>query len=597
MNRRSFLLTSGSAILSGTAVSDLQKPSLGLEFKLSGVPNKDPSNINSILVGFEKFELIPSYIDDSRDSTVEIKLDIRGEDPIKSETSVNLTNGQPTDRSDISEALPVIKNEITPQGNILSGDIIIKIDHPSVSDTYRKSFTISGSEIAFEKPVGEGSLVGWWPLNGKSGPAVDYSGSNNDGTHSGTIRNVAGRLGLSATSFDGSAEVELAQDSVLSPSDESRTVSAWIRPTNIIDSNVVYGRSHSDSGAGESLRSSSSSDKVSYVIGDGSNRNEVSSTKTLSDKVWYHIVGLRDTSDSEMRIYIDGTLDNTNEFSTLANMDNAGGLGGPYFISELQGGYDQHWIGDIQDLRVYNRALTDPEIQKMYDKASIDVAEPPGANESGVAHYQFEDNVTDSFSSNDGTNNGVSFVDGIRGQAGSFNGSDTITASSPLFDSGELTISQWIRWDGTVPQSFDPTIVNMDTSSNTIHNTIIDAVNGNKKFRGLVRVDSTRYTVFSESATPEDEWIFWCLTYNKDELKLYRNALPISTNSEPSGSVDNDQTGITMGNDYNGSNGFSGLMDDIRIYDKALSQDEIFQLYLYGTRGKDLRTYLNNDAI
>lgn len=300
MNRRSFLLTSGSAILSGTAVSDLQKPSLGLEFKLSGVPNKDPSNIKSILVGFEKFELIPSYIDDSRDSTVEIKLDIRGEDPIKSETSVNLTNGQPTDRSDISEALPVIKNEITPQGNILSGDIIIKIDHPSVSDTYRKSFTISGSEIAFEKPVGEGSLVGWWPLNGKSGSAVDYSGSNNDGTHSGTIRNVAGRLGLSATSFDGSAEVELAQDSVLSPSDESRTVSAWIRPTNITDSNVVYGRSHSDSGAGESLRSSSSSDKVSYVIGDGSNRNEVSSTKTLSDKVWYHIVGLRDTSDSEM---------------------------------------------------------------------------------------------------------------------------------------------------------------------------------------------------------------------------------------------------------------------------------------------------------
>lgn len=64
MKRREFLLASGSAILTGTAIGSLQRPALGLEFEISAVPSKKPMNIDSILIEFTNFDMTPTYLDE-----------------------------------------------------------------------------------------------------------------------------------------------------------------------------------------------------------------------------------------------------------------------------------------------------------------------------------------------------------------------------------------------------------------------------------------------------------------------------------------------------------------------------------------------------
>lgn len=55
MKRRPFLVASGSAILTGTGFSELQKSALGLDFEIENIPDKNPSNVDSILLDFNKF--------------------------------------------------------------------------------------------------------------------------------------------------------------------------------------------------------------------------------------------------------------------------------------------------------------------------------------------------------------------------------------------------------------------------------------------------------------------------------------------------------------------------------------------------------------
>lgn len=103
MERRRFLVASGSTILAGTALNSLQRPAVGLDFEISTVPNRKPSDVDSILIEFTNLEITPSYLDDSEDLGIKIELDIDGKDPItKTVSSLSFTNNQTIDSSYIS---------------------------------------------------------------------------------------------------------------------------------------------------------------------------------------------------------------------------------------------------------------------------------------------------------------------------------------------------------------------------------------------------------------------------------------------------------------------------------------------------------------
>ena len=95
---------------------------------------------------------------------------------------------------------------------------------------------------------------------------------------------------------------------------------------------------------------------------DGSN-GTITSALNYNDGIWHHVVGLwRSTIDREL--YADGISIGTSavDIGGFPTLDTA-------YIGaiNINGSIIQHFPGIIDDVRIYNRALTPNEIGRLYD--------------------------------------------------------------------------------------------------------------------------------------------------------------------------------------------------------------------------------------
>lgn len=95
------------------------------------------------------------------------------------------------------------------------------------------------------------------------------------------------------------------------------------------------------------------------VIGNvGVSYNAINSLTTLQNNVWYHVVGNFDPSGGSTRIYINGSLDNSQ--SSYTNVPSS--VTGQIIIGEYAGILD----GNIAVAKIYNRVLSASEIMQNY---------------------------------------------------------------------------------------------------------------------------------------------------------------------------------------------------------------------------------------
>jgi len=95
------------------------------------------------------------------------------------------------------------------------------------------------------------------------------------------------------------------------------------------------------------------------VIGNvGVSYNAINSLTTLQNNVWYHVVGNFDPSGGSTRIYINGSLDNSQ--SSYTNVPSS--VTGQIIIGEYAGILD----GNIAVAKIYNRALSASEVSQNY---------------------------------------------------------------------------------------------------------------------------------------------------------------------------------------------------------------------------------------
>ncbi len=115
-------------------------------------------------------------------------------------------------------------------------------------------------------------------------------------------------------------------------------------------------------------------------------------TTTLSGSTWYHVAVVVDAGTST-KFYINGSLSSTGgSTSPSATTDNL-------FLGALPS-LSQYLNGYLDEVALFNRALTASEISNIHaNKLYVDP----------VALWRFENDVTDSIGSNNGTNNGVTF--------------------------------------------------------------------------------------------------------------------------------------------------------------------------------------------
>jgi hypothetical protein len=100
--------------------------------------------------------------------------------------------------------------------------------------------------------------------------------------------------------------------------------------------------------------------QITFNAGDPSGEGcGVTSNSLLSTNKWYHIVGTYD--GTVMKLYIDGALDNSRSYvGGIPTSDDDLIIGGYYSTDFLSN-------SKIDDVRIYNRALSAAEVKQLYN--------------------------------------------------------------------------------------------------------------------------------------------------------------------------------------------------------------------------------------
>lgn len=207
-------------------------------------------------------------------------------------------------------------------------------------------------------------LVGHWPLDEDMGAiAGDVSGNQLDGDLVGSVGWTPGQFN-SGLIFDNSVDyVLIPHDPILDVSD-AFSLSFWINAgpqplASIID------KSHSLGGTNGWTAQATGSGALLFAVGTGSGFPEPSIPGVL-DNSWHHVaINVSLEPNLHIRGYVDGTLvtDFSDPATTLAN--NSGAL---FFGAWHGNGNPQRqFIGKLDEVRFYNVALSECEIEALSD--------------------------------------------------------------------------------------------------------------------------------------------------------------------------------------------------------------------------------------
>lgn len=207
-------------------------------------------------------------------------------------------------------------------------------------------------------------LVGWWPFNGN---ANDESGNGNNGIASDALI-TTDRFGSSNSAFQNGQLTPLISVSNLTINSSSYTCSYWIKYSSLPINTSISDVSHEWLNGGTFATFRQTNATLSFAAG-GSNgiANQVMlNTPNSIDTIgWHHILILR--TNQIMKTYIDGV--NVATDSLVQN--------GSLIASKTLylGGDPQNtnqnplakFNGKIDDVGIWNRALTQQEIIDMYN--------------------------------------------------------------------------------------------------------------------------------------------------------------------------------------------------------------------------------------
>jgi len=208
----------------------------------------------------------------------------------------------------------------------------------------------------------DNGLVAFYPFNGN---ANDESGNDNNGVAEGVTLSVDRFNNInSAYNFDGQNDyIKVPNGTLLNFNKGSFTISVWIKVDDTIKETDIYHiidkRKGDGAGTGYDLYLNSYSANIALQ---GCDPNlDMSSSKNLNDSLWHNIVIVYDKANSSSIIFIDNKNDVQNK-TIDCDITNEGNL---YIGCRFNtAGY---FKGVIDDIRIYNRPLSDLEVQELFN--------------------------------------------------------------------------------------------------------------------------------------------------------------------------------------------------------------------------------------
>jgi thioredoxin 1 len=221
-------------------------------------------------------------------------------------------------------------------------------------------------------------LVAYWKFDEISGTvAHDSSGNGLDGTLRGDPRWVAGKIG-GALDFDGTGDYVDCGNSTLFDIVDELTVSAWIYLRSVPgDWRAIIAKG--DSAWRLSTEKSTQRMHFSFT-GVGRGWLRADSVTWIPFNEWHHVCGVYDRQNGGC-IYIDGVKEAINSNTGGIDVDTFN-----VFIGENSEVRGRYWDGLIDDIKVYNHALTSEEIRETM-RGDTFVADNPDPKDGAYHAY------------------------------------------------------------------------------------------------------------------------------------------------------------------------------------------------------------------
>ncbi len=433
---------------------------------------------------------------------------------------------------------------------------------------------------------------GTW--NGTIGEVKDSSGNNFDGT-SNNINTTNGEL-CNAGDFT----KDLANDYIklngnaLNGLDEF-SISMWIKTSNNTRQALVSGaKDNTYDGANEVLLYLVNGTTIRPYI---KNKYVDITISNIADNQWHHIVWRR--KKRRNCIYIDGgdkQCKNIDESKAVSIDENGLYLGQDQ--DSLGGGFDKEedFEGLMDEVKIFDQALNNSQVSDIYDN------EKTGKNYDGttrecllcevvpIANYQMDEcywdgtsgEVKDSSDNHyDGTAQGGATTEsnltagGILCHVGKFNGSGYVDLGNILSpNSDDWSIGVWVKWDGS---SGEKIIYNKE-------NLYEAAISGGKFYYAW----KPHWHWDGGISLNANEWTHFVVTYNHIEQKVYKNGSLVYRRSQ-TGDIGSNSAKLLIGARGNTKpyKFYSGDIDELKVYNYALSDNTISSIYNNEKTGKN----------
>eukprot|EP00736_Rhodelphis_marinus_P006757 Rmarinus@m.21884 len=451
-------------------------------------------------------------------------------------------------------------------------------------------------------PVSDGPLLHYKFDEWEGDVVHDASGNGYDGVTAGFVEwTKTDGVYYGGVHFNGMGTIVVPTESLSAVEETGEiTVALWIKGDDVqpIATTIFEARD----GSSNRILNSHLPWSNSYVYwdcgayGSSYDRLYAYAAEELYEGEWHHYAFTKNVASGEMKIFVDGALWASITGKTFA-IENA-------YTFRIGSSYNEayEYYGQMDDFRIYKYALSAEQIQKYVigDSAGNDVAgEGYGdvaTTPAPVLHYTLDEDagltVHDAAGDYDGSIAGGAkwaTTSGYYGGALHFDAQGTIVmppeALTSVIENQEISVSMWVYGADVNPVA-DTLFEGRDGSSNRVLNVHLpwsneyvywDCGNSGSSYDRIYQITS--------SDIYEGSWHHWTFTKSVSTgvMEIYLDGEVFHYGTNKYFEI-HDVSNFRLGSAYNDMGyRFTGTVDDFRIYDRALSREQIHEVMAAST--------------
>src|SRR3989454_11444760 len=423
----------------------------------------------------------------------------------------------------------------------------------------------------------------------------DLSGHGNGGILHGTT--AATGFAGGDRSFNGASDYVPVPSPLAGFPSGSVTLAAWVKGTGVVFDE--QGSGAPTSGWHDSQVEVLSTGTVMMSVWPYTTKLNCGSITTTD---WHFLTLTYAASGTTLACFVDGILKGSATFARSSSGATTDVIGIGDSTNLGSGGY---FNGAIDEVRVYNRALSAAEVQKLASQVLWLDMETFSASSQLVDMSGYQ---------NAGTLTGTTSVTGAVGKARSFNGvSDSVQVSDARsLHSNLVTVSFWANWitlpptDGTCGSGSSTPVI---TDGNYIGPWWFELRNDGTLDFYVTTSTGTRAAGIFSAGSPGSMHQY-VGTYDGSYIRIYEDGTIVGSPVALSGVLPTPSNGISIARGFGtgcGSKYTNAIIDEVRIFNRVLSLNEIAALnapkstpplrsfFQYNSVGEnaELRTYHN----